>query len=58
MQRSYPLLAATPVPPELEVYSLPVPLERIIKAAIVKDALHTPAVFAFMDALKNYRNLE
>ena len=50
-----PLLAATPVPPELKVYSLPIPLERIIQAAIVRDALHTPAVFAFMDALKNYR---
>ena len=50
-----PLLAATPVPPELEVYSLPIPLERIIKGAVVRDALHTPAVFAFMDALKNYQ---
>lgn len=50
-----PLLAATPIPQELEVYSLPVPLERIIKAAIVKDALHTPAVFAFMDTLKKYK---
>ena len=49
-----PLLAATPVPPELKVYSLPTPLERIIKTAILKDALHTPAVFAFLDTLKNY----
>ena len=49
-----PLLAATPVPPELQVYSLPTPLERIIKTAIIKDALHTPAVFAFLDTLKNY----
>ncbi len=50
-----PLLAATPVPTELKMYSLPVPLERIIKAAIVEDALHTPAVFAFMDTLKKYK---
>ena len=49
-----PKLAAQPIPPELEIYSLPTPLERIIKAAVVKDALHTPAVFAFMDTLKNY----
>ena len=49
-----PLLAATPVPAELKVYSLPTPLERIIKTAILKDALHTPAVFAFLDTLKNY----
>ena len=50
-----PKLAARPIPPELKVYSLPVPLERIITAAVVEDALHTPAVFAFMDTLKNYR---
>ena len=49
-----PLLAATPVPPELKVYSLPTQLERVIKTAILKDALHTPAVFAFLDTLKNY----
>ena len=52
-----PLLAATPVPDELKIYSLPTPLERIIKAAIVRDALHTPAVFAFMDTLKNYHEI-
>jgi DNA-binding transcriptional LysR family regulator len=45
-----PLLAAEPVPEQLQVYSLPVPLERIIQAAVVKDTLHTPAVFAFLDA--------
>ncbi len=50
-----PELAAQPIPSELQVYSLPVPLERIIKAAVVKDALHTPAVFAFMDTLKSYK---
>lgn len=49
-----PLLAATPVPPELQVYSLPTPLERVIKTAIFKDALHTPAVFAFLDTLNSY----
>lgn len=50
-----PRLAAEPIPPELKVYSLPVPLERVIKAAVVKNALHTPAVFAFLDILKNYQ---
>ena len=50
-----PRLAAEPIPPQLDVYSLPVPLERIIKAAVLKNALHTPAVFAFLDALKNYQ---
>ena len=48
-------LAAKPIPEGLKVYCLPVPLERIIKAAVVKNALHTPAVFAFLDALKNYQ---
>ena len=50
-----PRLAARPIPDELLVYSLPEPLERIIKVAVVKNTLHTPAVFAFMDTLKNYQ---
>ena len=50
-----PRLAAEPVPSELQVYSLPVPLERSIRAAVLKDALHTPPVFAFLDVLKNYQ---
>ena len=53
-----PELAAQPIPAELKSYSLPEPLERIITAAVVKDTLHTPAVFAFMDTLKNYRAIK
>ncbi|MEL6579481.1 MAG: LysR family transcriptional regulator [Cyanobacteria bacterium J06621_12] len=49
-----PKLATQPIPRELVIYALPTPLERAIQAAVVKDALHTPAVFAFMDTLKNY----
>lgn len=49
-----PQLAAEPLPAQLKVYSLPVPLKRFIQAAIVKNALHTPAVYAFIDVLKNY----
>ena len=49
-----PQLAAEPLPKQLKAYSLPIPLERIIQAAIVKNALHTPAVYAFIDVLKNY----
>ena len=49
-----PLLAATPVPPQLKVCSLPTPLERTIQIAVVKDALHTPAVYAFLDILQDY----
>jgi len=49
-----PKLAAQPIPAELKIYSLPTPLERVITAAVVKEALHTPAVYAFMDTLRNY----
>jgi len=48
-----PRLAAEPVPPRVQVYSLPAPFERVIGAAILADALHTPAVFAFLDTIKD-----
>ncbi len=51
-----PRLAAQPIPAELQVYSLPIPLERVIKAAIVKNALHSPAVFAFLDTMRKHQN--
>lgn len=47
-----PRLAAEPIPAAIQVCSLPVPLERIIGVAVLTNALHTPAVFAFLDALK------
>lgn len=47
-------LAAEPIPKEVQVYSLPVPFERVIAVAILADALHTPAVFAFLETLKKY----
>ena len=48
-----PRLAAEPLPEKMQICSLPVPLVRVIAAAIVTNALQTPAVFAFLDALKN-----
>lgn len=48
-----PRLAAEPIPPEVQVYSLPVPLERAIGVAVVANALQTPAVFAFLDTLRD-----
>lgn len=48
-----PRLAAIPIPEEVQVRKLPVPLERVIGAAIWGEALHSPAVFAFLDALRN-----
>lgn len=48
-----PRLAAEPVPPGVRVCSLPIPLERVIGVAILANALHPPAVYAFIDAIRN-----
>ncbi|MDY7019872.1 MAG: LysR family transcriptional regulator [Cyanobacteriota bacterium] len=48
-----PRLAAEPLPHQIQVCDLPVPLERVIGVAILKDALHSPAIYAFLDALKH-----
>ncbi len=48
-----PRLAAEPVPAGVQVYSLPVPVERVIGVSVVANALLTPAVFAFLDTLKS-----
>lgn len=45
-------LAAAPLPVEARVYPLPVPLERVIQVATLRDALLSPAVFAFLDLVK------
>ncbi|MGB3309410.1 MAG: LysR family transcriptional regulator [Nodosilinea sp.] len=47
-----PRLAAQPVPPDVQICSLPFPISRPIGATILKDALHTPALYAFLDALR------
>jgi DNA-binding transcriptional LysR family regulator len=47
-----PRLASQPVPHGVQVYSLPVPLFRTVQVAILKEALLTPAAFAFLDLLK------
>ncbi|HEY9637057.1 MAG TPA: LysR family transcriptional regulator [Coleofasciculaceae cyanobacterium] len=49
-----PRLAAEPIPQELSVYSLPVPVERVIGVAVLSEALHVPAVFAFLEMLKTF----
>lgn len=45
-------LAAEPLPPEIQVCRLPVPLERIIHVATLMGSLHPPAVYAFLDIVK------
>lgn len=47
-----PRLAALPIPAGVQVRSLPVPLERIIGAAMLANVLHSPAVFTFLDSLR------
>ncbi len=47
-----PRLAAIPIPHGVQVRSLPVPLERVIGAAILSSVLQSPAVFTFLDLLK------
>jgi len=46
-------LAAEPLPPEIQVRRLPVPLERVIQVAVMPNALHSPAVYAFLEALQS-----
>jgi len=47
-----PRLAALPIPEAIQVYPLPIPLERPIGVAILTNALQPPAVYALLDALK------
>ncbi|MGF1480144.1 MAG: LysR family transcriptional regulator [Cyanophyceae cyanobacterium] len=48
-----PRLAAEPIPADLKVRHLPTSLERLIGVVMFKNALHTPAVFAFLEAVRN-----
>ena len=54
-----PRLAAEPIPTEIILHSLPDPYERVIGVAMLSNALHIPAVFAFLEVLKqdNFSNL-
>lgn len=47
-----PRLAAEPIPANLLVCPLPDPFERVIGVATLAEALHTPAVYAFLEQLK------
>lgn len=46
-----PRLVAEPIPSSIDVYSLPVPLFRTVRTAILAHALHPPPVFAFLDLI-------
>jgi DNA-binding transcriptional LysR family regulator len=47
-----PRLAAEPIPSNVQVFSLPEPLFRSIRVAVLADALFPPPVFAFLEMLK------
>lgn len=49
-----PRLAAIPIPQQVQVYRLPVPLDRVIGIAILTNGLHVPAVFKFLEMLKKF----
>lgn len=46
-------LAAEPLPPEICIRRLPTTLERVIRAAVLREGLHPPAVYAFLDTLRD-----
>ncbi|BAS55499.1 MULTISPECIES: LysR family transcriptional regulator [Leptolyngbya] len=48
-----PRLAAEPIPPNVEVRSLPIPFFRTIRMAIVANRPLSPHAFAFMESLKS-----
>ncbi len=45
-------LAAEPIPPGLRVVELPQPLERVIGVIVLRDALLSPPVYAFLERLR------
>jgi DNA-binding transcriptional LysR family regulator len=53
-----PLLAAEPLPPGIRIRSLPVPFERVIGVIILDNTLHIPAVFAFLELLKQTHSVD
>lgn len=47
-----PCLAALPIPGTVKVHPLPQPLTRLLAAVMLEEALHPPAVFTFLDLVK------
>ena len=47
-----PELASRPVPDGVQVCRLPFTTSRPIGASLLKEALHSPAIYAFLDALR------
>lgn len=51
-----PLLSTNPLPKGVSIVNSPTPLERTVAAVLVRDALHPPTVYAFIQLLKIYSN--
>jgi DNA-binding transcriptional LysR family regulator len=51
-------LSAQPLPADVQICQLPIAMERVIGAITLADKLHAPAVFAFLDFLKQSVPLE
>lgn len=51
-----PRLAAEPIPATVKVYSLPEPLFRTIGVGVLAEALLAPAVYAFLETLKQFES--
>ncbi|MBD2102844.1 LysR family transcriptional regulator [Leptolyngbya sp. FACHB-261] len=54
-----PQLAALPIPQTVQVCRPPQPLSRLLVAAILENALHSPAVFVFLELIEqmNWRSI-
>ncbi|VEP11835.1 putative HTH-type transcriptional regulator LrrA [Hyella patelloides LEGE 07179] len=50
-----PRLAAEPIPDNIKVCGLPIPLTRVIGVAVLANALQTPAVFAFLETFQQVK---
>ncbi|MEM6869245.1 MAG: LysR family transcriptional regulator [Cyanobacteria bacterium P01_C01_bin.121] len=48
-----PELAAQPIPPEVRVAALPFDISRPLGISWLKNTLHTPATYAFLDTFKH-----
>jgi DNA-binding transcriptional LysR family regulator len=51
-----PRLAAEPIPDQVKVYSLPTPVVRVIGVTVLANALHSPAIYAFLELLRKRKN--
>ena len=49
-----PRLAAVPNNDTVQMYSLPVPLDRIMGVVVLSSALPIPAVFTFLEMLRKF----